>query len=190
MDIKQANAELEELKDVSKYQAMIKTAAIITKLLEPHNIKPIVVGGLSVEIYSQSEYATRDIDFVSDGYHKIEDILYDLNFEKMGRIFFRSDIKIAVEVPDNHLAGSYEKIVKFQLDDYYYIYLISPEDIILDRLRAAIHWDSEEDRLWSFRLLSLNYDIVDIEYLKENTEDDKELALLNDWLTQLNNAQD
>jgi hypothetical protein len=39
-------------------------------------------------------------------------------------------------------------------------------------------------------LLSLNYDIVDIEYLKENTEDDKELALLNDWLTQLNNAQD
>jgi len=36
MDIKQANAELEELKDVSKYQSMIKTAAIITKLSEPH----------------------------------------------------------------------------------------------------------------------------------------------------------
>ena len=36
MDIKQANAELEELKDVSKYQAMIKAAAIITKLLKPH----------------------------------------------------------------------------------------------------------------------------------------------------------
>ena len=35
MGIKQANAELDKLKDVNKYQAMIKTVAIITKLLEP-----------------------------------------------------------------------------------------------------------------------------------------------------------
>lgn len=190
MDIKQANLELLKLQNAKKYDAMVKTAAIITKLLEKHGIKPIVVGGLSVEIYTQSEYATRDIDFVSDGYLKIEETLYSLGFKKEGRIFYRSDIEVAVEVPDNYLAGSYEKVIRFQIDDDYYIYIIAPEDIILDRLRAGIHWQSEDDRVWAFRLLSLNHDIIDKEYLKENTETKEELKLLNNWLNELDKQQE
>ncbi len=60
---------------------------IITKLLEPKNIQPVIVGGLSVEIYTQNDDSTRDIDFVSDGYHIIEDILFSLGFKKEDRHF-------------------------------------------------------------------------------------------------------
>lgn len=64
MNIHQAKVELKSLRDKPKYEAMLKTASIVTQLLEPYNIKPIIVGGLSVEIYTQQEYSTRDIDFV------------------------------------------------------------------------------------------------------------------------------
>lgn len=185
MDIQQAKIELSKLKNSTKYDAMIKTAAIITLLLEKHRITPIIVGGLSVEIYTQSEYSTRDIDFVSDGYHIIEETLLSLGFDKKGRIYYHSGIEVAVEVPDNTLAGSYDKVAKLKLDEDYYVYLISAEDIILDRLRAGVHWASEEDQLWAFKLLSLNYDTVDVEYLKRQTENLEELTLLNSWLDEL-----
>lgn len=66
-------------------------------------------------------------------------------FEKEGRHFYHSDIKLAVEIPDNHLAGSYEKVLKAQIDEDNYVYLISIEDIMLDRLRASVHWGGEQD---------------------------------------------
>lgn len=137
MNISQGLKVLEEVKYKSKYEAMLLTASVITKLLEEKNIQPVIVGGLSVEIYTQSEYTTRDIDFVSDGYHIIEDILFLLKFKKEGRHFYREDIEIAIEVPDSKLAGSKDKIVKVEIEEDRYVYVISVEDIILDRLRAA-----------------------------------------------------
>jgi predicted nucleotidyltransferase len=182
MNIYQAKEKLNQLRDKSKYETMLYTASIITQLLDEHNIKPVIVGGLSVEIYTQQEYATRDIDFVSDGYHIIQDILFSLGFQKEGKNFYHSDIEIAVEVPDNYLAGSYEKVVRVEINDEHYVYLISIEDIILDRLRAGVHWKSEEDQIWAFRLLSSNYQSLDLEYLRNSTETREELDLLNEWV--------
>ena len=88
MDIYLAKNELEKLKDTPKYESMLKVAGIITLLLEKYNIKPIIVGGLSVEIYTQQEYTTRDIDFVSDGYERIQEILLSLDFKKEGKNFY------------------------------------------------------------------------------------------------------
>lgn len=87
MNIYKARQQLSFLKDKPKYEAMLKTAAIITKLLEEQGIKPIIVGGLSVEIYTQQAYSTRDIDFVSNGYHIIEDTLFFIRFPKRGSAF-------------------------------------------------------------------------------------------------------
>ena len=185
MDIAEAKERLETLIDKPKYEAMLYTAAIITQLLDKYGIKPIIVGGLSVEIYTQSEYATRDIDFVSDGYHIIEDILFSLGFQKEGRHFFHSEIEIAIEIPDSDLAGSYDKVAKVEIDEKNYIYLISVEDIILDRLRATVNWRSEEDRIWGFKLLASNYEIIDLDYLKNHTETVKEAMELNDWIQQI-----
>jgi len=51
VNLYKARQQLLFLKDKPKYEAMVTTAAIITKLLEAQGIKPIIVGGLSVEIY-------------------------------------------------------------------------------------------------------------------------------------------
>ncbi|OCA82129.1 hypothetical protein [Pseudobacillus wudalianchiensis] len=65
---------------------MLKTAAILTKLLAERNVKPIIAGGLLVSIYTQNDYTTRDIDMVSDGYETIANILGQLDFKKDGRL--------------------------------------------------------------------------------------------------------
>lgn len=53
MKIEEVKKQLSALDRDNKYDIMIKTAAIITKMLERHNIKPIVVGGFSVEIHTK-----------------------------------------------------------------------------------------------------------------------------------------
>ena len=47
---------------------MIEATAIVTKLMTGHveeSDHPIIVGGLSLEIYTDGEYTTHDIDLVS-----------------------------------------------------------------------------------------------------------------------------
>jgi len=177
MDIQKAKEKLLTVNKDNKYETMITTAAIITKLLEPQGIKPIIVGGLSVEIYTQREYTTRDIDFVSDGRAMIEEVLFSLEFVKEGRHYYNLELEVAIEIPDNYLEGDINKIAKVDIGNDLYIYLISLEDIILDRLRAAVHWRSEEDSIWGFTLLVQNIESINTEYLLEKVVGKQEIGM-------------
>ncbi|MFE4587464.1 DUF6036 family nucleotidyltransferase, partial [Bacillus subtilis] len=166
------------------YEAMINTASVITKLLEADKIKPIIVGGLSVEIYTENDYTTRDIDFVSDGHAKIANTLMSLGFRKEGtKDFVHDEIEVSVEIPSSFLHGSYEKVVKMNVTDSLYVYVISIEDILLDRLRAATAWKSKEDSKWGFELLARNRDELDVDYLYENLEAPIEKEELDLWFS-------
>src|SRR5690606_8579503 len=86
-----------------------------------------------------------------------------IGFKREGRIYYHEDIEVVIDVVDNALEGSYEKLVKLQLDQERYVYVISMEDIILDRLRGFENSDSNE---WGLRLLASNFDSIDLEYIK------------------------
>src|SRR5690625_342763 len=187
MKKEEAKRQLSSLKRENKYETMIKTAGIITKMLEKDNIKPVIVGGLSVEIYTQSDYTTRDIDFVSDGFHIIENLLLSLDFLKEGRYFYRKDNEVVVEIPDSDLEGDIEKVIRVDIGNELYVYLISLEDIIIDRLRAAIHWRSEDDAFWGFKLLATNFNFVDIPYIKSKFQAREEKKEFLKWLEQIKN---
>ncbi|WGG47667.1 hypothetical protein [Rossellomorea sp. DA94] len=168
---------------------MLNTAAIITSLLEQEGIQPIVVGGFSVDIYTQNEYATRDIDFVSDGYHIISDILTKLEFVKDGRHFYHKEIEVAIEIPDNYLAGDESKIIRLQISKDTHINIISIEDIIMDRLRSHCLNNNEEDELWGFRLLTANINRLDIPYMFETCEVRKEKEVLDQWISEVKSIE-
>lgn len=189
MRVEEARKRLDSLDKGNKYDTMIKTAAIITKMLEKHDIKPIVVGGFSVEIYTQSDYSTRDIDFVSDGFTIIEDVLLSLDFLKEGRYFYRADKEVAVEIPDNYLEGDMNRVIKVYIDNDLYIYLISIEDIIIDRIRATVQWRSAEDGIWGFKLLANNFDNVEVSYIEKQLKIKQEIEEFNDWLEQIKNNE-
>lgn len=78
--IENAKDQLKQLADQSKFEKMVHVSAILTSLLHEYQIKPIIVGGLAVEIYTRSEYTTSDIDLVSDGRDIIDHLLVQLDF--------------------------------------------------------------------------------------------------------------
>lgn len=191
MDTTKALNIISKINPDKKFEAMITIAGIITKLLEPHNIKPIVVGGLSVELYTQNDYTTRDVDFVTDGQHIIEEILPKIGFKKAeeaGSGFVHEELEVFVEIPDSYLEGdeSRVQVVKLEDENELYIYVISIEDIINDRLRASIYWNSENDAIWGFQLLARNYDSVDRDYLYSKLDVVRlEKPVLDEWFAQL-----
>ncbi|WP_372633212.1 hypothetical protein [Cohnella sp.] len=162
---------------------MLHAAAIITDILMQQNIKPIIVGGLSVEIYTLSGYSTEDIDFVLSGYDKAGETLTLLGFRKIGRSWLHPVVGISVEVPSNLLAGDYDKITELQVGNEL-VYVIGLEDIILDRLRKTVHWSSARDREWGYRMLLMYLEQLDLPYMNGLLETKSESAEFQIWLEQ------
>jgi len=190
IDVKRALALLDLLDPANKYETMLRTAAILTKLLEQNNVKPIIVGGFSVEIYTNRDYATFDIDIVTSDIVTVASTLQKLGFKKEGRHFYHERLKIAIEFPDDILAGSHERISKIDIDETegLYVFVISVEDIIMDRLRASIYWYESESKIWGMKMLSDYFDQLDLEYMKEvgkGAETERESDEIAHWISEL-----
>ncbi|MFQ6119539.1 MAG: DUF6036 family nucleotidyltransferase [Methanosarcinales archaeon] len=136
----------------------------LTHLLEKHNIKPILVGGNALEFYTLGRYSTYDIDLVSSGRNIIDKELRKKGFKKTGRHWYNENIDISVEIPDTILAGSLDKVETIEIDGLK-VYVISKEDLIIDRLNAYVYWKSIEDGRWAKTIMILYYDELDWNYL-------------------------
>ena len=51
------------------------------------------------------------------------------------------------------------------------VVVIGVEDLLIDRLRAWVHWKSDEDGRWTRRLAHLYADRLDWSYLRERTRE-------------------
>lgn len=68
MNLQEARSIIQDIamnKEISTVEKHTRTAGVITSYVkEKINVTLIVVGGLSVEMYTQGKYMTNDIDFV------------------------------------------------------------------------------------------------------------------------------
>lgn len=181
MNIQEAKASLLQLKNKNKFEKMLHTAAILTDLLDQHGIKPIIVGGLSVEIYTMNGYTTQDLDFVLNGYEQTSEILRELEFKKIGKDWVHPIIGVSLEIPGNELTGDYSKVTEVPVDGKK-VYVIGIEDIILDRLRSAVHWQSGVDREWGYRMLLMYFEDLDLAYIQNHFQHPKEEEEFQQWL--------
>ena len=155
---------------------------LLTALLEPHDIEPILVGGGAVELYTAGGYATGDTDLALPSDPSVDAAFTVLGFRKEGRFWIREDLDLLFEAPaPAGLPG--EDAPRTVLDvDGLRVVVIGIEDLILDRLRAWIHWKSDEDERWTRRLVALYADRLDWEYLANRTaaveEEDCKMRLL------------
>jgi hypothetical protein len=98
---------------------------------------------------------------------EVDQAFADFGFSKRGRFWIREDLDLLFEAPaPAGLPG--ETAPRTELDvEGLRVVVIGIEDLLLDRLRAAVHWRSDEDRRWSRRLALLYADRIDWDYLRD-----------------------
>lgn len=153
--------------------------ALVTTALPPSDGLPfVVVGGNALEFYTLGDYTTADVDLVSAKRSEIGNVLESWGFNRMGRHWYHAGVDVAIEVPDDNLAGSEEKITQVEIEGLN-VYIIGVEDLIIDRVNAYIHWRSIDDGDWAKGLMALYKDEIDWDYLVTSAKTEEILETLN-----------
>lgn len=146
----------------------LKALAYITNVLETFGIRPILVGGQAVEVYTFGNYTTKDIDLVLSGFELAGKVLVAVGFDPKGlghSHWYHQQLDLPIEIPANYLFGSLDRVTELDVDGSM-VYIIGVEDLILDRLRAGAYWKSTSDMEWAQYLLESYIDDLDLEYLE------------------------
>ena len=153
---------------------------LLAKQLAPHGIEPILVGGGALEFYTAGGYATKDMDLALPVAPEVDAAFAALGFEKEGRYWYRSDLDLLFEAPaPAGLPGEDAPRTEVEVDGLRVV-IIGIEDLLIDRLRAWVHWNSDEDGRWTRRLALLYPDRIDWLYVRERTgKIPEEAAALN-----------
>ncbi|MBY7141572.1 hypothetical protein KFZ56_00315 [Virgibacillus sp. NKC19-3] len=94
--------------------------------------------------------------------------LKSLGFVREGRHWYHDKLMISVEIPNDMLEDAdNERVVVLVLQNGLHVYVIGLEDIMLNRLRACVHWNSSSDCKWGRRLSLLHFERLDLNYLKD-----------------------
>lgn len=161
-------------------QGPVRTAALcewIQNLYPQKADIPVLVGGSAVELYTGGAYTTGDMDFVGIVPSEVAKKLEKSGFEKKGRHWIHEEGKIFIEFPGSVLAVGTEAIELIFGSNS--IIIISPEDIIVDRLSAWIFWRSSVDGVNAFLLYRAQFEAVDHDRLGECARIAEVTAALN-----------
>lgn len=181
--IEKAKEQLLGLQSKQQFERMLKVTAILTSLLQEKKLRPVIVGGLAVEIYTRSDYTTADIDLIISNREAANSILLELGFVKEGRHWYHEELSVSIEIPNDILVDADDdKVIELSLNGGLKVFVIGIEDIILDRLRACIHWRSSSDCEWGKRMFLIHFERLDIPYMIKQAKIDLTIDILNEWL--------
>jgi len=122
-------------------------AALVSQTLERAGVRATLSGGGAVSLYTDNEYESRDLDFVSTERLKvIAEAIAPLGFIKVAgaREFEHPATPWYVEFPSGPLAFGETYVADDEAcvleTDYGPLRIVSPTQIIMDRLAAYVHW--------------------------------------------------
>ena len=121
-------------------------AALVSTTLEAAGIDAVLSGGAVVSIYTNNEYESSDLDFISMASTKrIAESLATLGFERKGRMYTHPRTPLFVEFPAGPLAIGDELIPATEVGEKRTpagtIKLLTPTQCVMDRLAAYFHWN-------------------------------------------------
>ncbi len=118
-------------------------AALISHKFAEHDMKAILVGGACVAIYSNNQYLSYDLDFVTfEHKNVIKKALSELGFELKGKHFAHPDCPYFVEFVSPPVSIGEEIITAFETlsTPFGQVKLLTPTDCVKDRLASFFHW--------------------------------------------------
>jgi len=123
--------------------------AFVQSRLKKKGIDVVLSGGMSVAIYSDNQYVSRDLDFVPTFFgkrHVIKAEMEAMGFHEQGRQFAHPDTTLFVEFPPGPLTVGDEPVKEVHEIRYStgVLRLISPTDCVKDRLTCYYHFNDQQ----------------------------------------------
>jgi len=131
-------------------QTLEETAAYICTNLKEKGIDVVLSGGSCMEIYTNSNFSSYDIDFIANPSHKakqIEKIMLDLGFEKTHSRYFKYENNPNyIEFPSGpvNLGNEFPKKFDELKTHVGTLTLLTATDCIKDRLCALVYHKGQE----------------------------------------------
>lgn len=129
-----------------KHYSIKELAVLISAELEKHGINAVLVGGACVSIYSNNQYVSSDLDYISPAStNSIENALKNLGFFKRKgfRQFINDNCPYYIEFPPGPVSiGNEVPVTKFSKIKS--LKLFTPTDCVKDRLAAFYHWNDPQ----------------------------------------------
>ena len=134
---------------ITKRSSIQTVASIVCECLLKHGIDAVLSGGAVVSIYTNNEYESKDLDFISSTNTKtIEKALARIGFSKSsGRHFTHPDTEYFVEFPKPPLAIGNTPIKEWatQNNKAGKLQLLTPTHSVMDRLAGYFHWNDKQN---------------------------------------------
>jgi len=156
--------------------------SLLTREAEKRDVQPVVVGGSAVEFYTEGIYPSYDIDLVGNRRIIGEILEKTFGFKPSGRHWINEEIGLYVEIPSSHLAGDKNKITTIRVENQP-VYVLGLEDLIIDRIKACVYWESRTDYEQARLLLRQYKNRLDFEYLEQKIRAEGLLRVLKRLLT-------
>lgn len=143
----------------------------------PEGTDAILVGGALVELLTEGQYVTGDVDLIGPR-AQIESLLVDAGFERSGRLLVDEALGLAVEVVSSSLDPSCRS-ERIRWRDHT-LHVLSIEDLIVDRLCGAKFWESSTDQEQAMLLYNAHWDRLEMERLWERAAEEDVDDLVED----------
>lgn len=143
------------MSEIGKEASLVEVATIVSDALRTAGIAATLSGGSAVSIYTNNEYQSKDLDFVTAAMLKdLAPILNDLGFVHTGgsRLsqFEHPLVEWYVEFPASpltfgHLQVHHEDcaVIKSEAGE---LRIVTPTQCVMDRLAAAFAWNDVQSR--------------------------------------------
>jgi len=153
--------------DPDRLVRQLRAAAAISEGLRPSGLWPIVVGGAAVEFYTRGAYTTVDVDMIVEGLAEIDAVLRDLGFTRLaGTSYVHPQVDVVVDLLPEPLTGDARRVVEVDVDGRK-ARIIGLDDILADRLRAAVYWSDLSSKEWAVQMMAAQWEHIDWAYLDE-----------------------
>ena len=134
---------------ITKKSDIQTIASIVCDCLLKHGIEAVLSGGAVVSIYTNNEYESKDLDFISSSDIKtIEKALTAIGFSKSsGRHFNHPETEYFVEFPKPPLSIGDTPIKEWatQNNKAGKLQLLTPTHSVMDRLAGYFHWNDNQN---------------------------------------------
>jgi hypothetical protein len=156
-----------------------RTAALawwLQSLYPDESVRPVLVGGAAMELLSDGAYITADLDFVGIVPPPVASDLRKAGFGRLGRHWIHDEESVSI-VFLGHILRTGERAVEPSFGDYR-VLMVSPEDLMVDRLAAWQHRESPTHGVQSYLLYYAKHGLMDVEHLRKRAvAEDVEQAL-------------